>query len=514
MTAAAPEKKVPRPPARLTDDLSGFNYTQARAAAAKAGFDDQFPDFSAGWVGAGRPATAGQSAAYRAGRLAAKPSGRKSFDPSEERDESGKWTAGGGGGAEAEPADAPATPPKGRRPRDPDFVGDPLRDAAHKFADDVNGRIEAATADAKAGAKQIVREAPKAYREELAKLKDSQDGQDLAAADKAAGAVADAMPDEQFGAMSAEEKAAFHAKVHEAALAAIPEDRRAALAEKYDVGQPVDELLAPDAAAAASASVYDGLTPTQQAAILPDGPDQLYDDMNEGDAGDVSRDALDERAEDYLSDLRPDAIAGSLESVPSEYRAYIDAHTTRIEEAVNEHGKLNADKVFAETDDEVPAIPVKAAAEVARKLTADYAAEVEKREAPLREAGDKATAAFEVADPDQEDDDAVHAAAIKAATDAGIGPDHNLHDLFVEELSEQGAVSEDATTLADDERADIASDIVKAAAKSAPKSARARLKFDAESLAETLAGEGSVPADYFHAEYLPPAVSAAEPAKA
>jgi hypothetical protein len=378
-------------------------------------------------------------------------------------------------------APLPFDKPAGGKDGDP-WAGDPYREAARAVVDQINKRYAAVEAEVTAKVKGYAKAANDEFARRLEADKASPVGKALAGVvDRAAKELA-AIPDAEYDAMTAEQADARALKAVDAAIDAAPAETRDALrAARAEIA---DDLYAIEPGAAADRTESLLRSAAAKAAIeaatksLPEGFTELVDldghadTLAEGEklsARDVA-DEWDGEVEQYLENEREILVseASAPADAPASVREYVDAHNYRLQEAMEERpGKVDADRVFAEDDNGVRAIPAAAGRAFAAAANRYYDEELKAR-----------------------------------------GVDGEGYPLGVDPESDEYEDKYDGDAPAEAARA-----AVLRATKEAPKEARGRLKDDRDDLIESLATYGELPADQFHSDDEPPAAKLSRSAR-
>lgn len=224
-----------------------------------------------------------------------------------------------------------------------------------------------------------------------------------------------------------------------------------------------------------------------------------FDDGDDLKASDIDA----EEMFPFAAEAKKEAIEAAIKDAPSEYADYIESHRASLDEALDSGKPFDADRIFAEDDEEVKAVPAKVAAKYADDVTAAYERGVKEHADAAKAVASRAAELYER----PEDDNAAPAAAesaVKRALEAAppdlrraIRDDHA--DSFAELLTGDQLDLSDADTFAPSEDAigAIADRAVRDAAKGAPKHLASRVRDEADELAETLAMDGKLPHDPF-----------------
>lgn len=262
----------------------------------------------------------------------------------------------------------------GRAPDE--FAGDPHRAAARAFADDVNRRMDSLNGDVESAKANLAKDANAEY----ARLQNGHDkdelGQAVTRVTQSINDRLDAMPE----GLSATEYDAARTEAQNEAIAKLPAhlqeqvretDPKYAAGDNDDIAEDVKTTLADHDAQAAEDHAVKRLPVSMRHSLLPEGDihDALIDDVD----GKIEAGAFDDQIDDFATDQRAHAVESATTAVPKEMQHYIGLHESRINEAIDEKGKIDADKVFSETDDEIKAIPHRVAANVIDKAEKGYA---------------------------------------------------------------------------------------------------------------------------------------------
>jgi hypothetical protein len=112
------------------------------------------------------------------------------------------------------------------------------------------------------------------------------------------------------------------------------------------------------------------------------------------DTGKVSTGTFRESVEEWAAGKGKELIDGAVARAPEGQRAYLQQHTERLTEAFEASpGRVDADRVFAETDKGVKAIPAKAAETFRERAEAEFKARAGGTDDDNRDAAGAAVAA-------------------------------------------------------------------------------------------------------------------------